>query len=222
MALSSTPITPMGRPTCEMFRALDIPWGLQELERHYSPDWHNVYRAAGIPPERWAEADRMWRASYRDQRPVLQHGANQVVHSLARKYRLGLVTSGSGVRVRTQLCAFGLVGLFEVLIFGDRVPRRKPHPVALRLAVQSMGVEPAACVYVGDAPEDVAMARRAGMVAVGCDRTFPRAATAARFATGCADRQNHRSARSACAVMELNWWMAGPPSGRWTETAFCR
>jgi HAD superfamily hydrolase (TIGR01509 family) len=156
-----------GQAYLQMFRALDIPWGLPELERHYSPDWHNVYRAAGIPQERWAEADRLWRVSYRDQRPVLQHGTNQVVHLLARKYRLGLVTSGSGVRVRTQLCAFGLAGLFEVLIFGDRVPRRKPHPVALRLAVQSMGVEPAACVYVGDAPEDVAMARRAGMAAVG-------------------------------------------------------
>ena len=151
----------------QMFRALGIPWGLQELEKHYSPDWHNVYRAAGIPQERWAEADRLWRASYRDHRPLLQRGANRVVHSLARKYRLGLVTSGSGVRVRRQLRAFGLDRLFAVLVFGDEVPRRKPHPAALRLALRLIGVEPAACVYVGDAPEDVAMARRAGIAAVG-------------------------------------------------------
>ncbi len=150
-----------------MFRVLGIPWGLEELERHYSPDWHNVYRAVGLPQERWAEADRLWRAGYREHRPVLQRGTNDVVHRLARKYRLGLVTSGSNVRVRTQLRAFGLEKLFMVQVFGDQVPRRKPHPAALWLALGRMGTEPAATVYVGDAPEDIMMARRAGVIAIG-------------------------------------------------------
>src|ERR1700728_246488 len=99
------------RAYLQMFRALGIPWGLQELERHYSPNWHQVYRAAGLAQESWGEADLVWRACYRDHPPVLQHGADRVVHRLARSYRLGLVTSGSGVRVRTQLRAFGLDGL---------------------------------------------------------------------------------------------------------------
>jgi len=150
-----------------MFRTLGIPWGLEELERHYSPDWHQVYRAAAVPQERWTEADRLWRSCYRDERPVLQHGASRVVHALARRYRLALVTSGSAVRVRTQLRAFGFDRLFAEQVFGDEVPRRKPHPAALRLALQRLGVEPAASVYVGDAPEDVVMARRAGVTAIG-------------------------------------------------------
>lgn len=150
-----------------MFRVLGIPWGLDELEKHYSPDWHNVYRAAGLAKERWAEADRLWRAGYREHRPVLQFGANQVVRRLAAKYRLGLVTSGSRIRVRTQLRAFGLESIFSALVFGDDVPRRKPHPASLWLALGRMGAEPASAVYVGDAPEDVAMAQRAGVVAVG-------------------------------------------------------
>lgn len=156
-----------------MFRVLGIPWGLQELETHYSPDWHNVYRAASVPPERWAEADRLWRASYREHRSVLQTGANQVVHHLARSHRIALVTSGSGGRVRSQLRAFGFDRLFSALVFGDEVPRRKPHPAALWLALQRIGLEPAVCVYVGDAPEDVAMARRAGMAAVGITGNSP-------------------------------------------------
>jgi HAD superfamily hydrolase (TIGR01509 family) len=151
----------------QMFRALGIPWGLQELRKHYAPDWHQVYRAAGLPQERWAEADCLWRASYRDQRPVLQHGADRVVRMLAQKYRVALVTGGSGVRVRTQLRAFGFDRVFESCVFGDEVPRRKPHPAALWLALRLTGLDPAACVYVGDAPEDVAMARRAGMAVVG-------------------------------------------------------
>jgi len=135
-----------------MFRVLGIPWGLKELERHYSPDWHNVYRALGLPRDRWAEADRLWRAGYREHRPVLQYGANRVLHRLAANYPLGLVTSGSCVRVRTQLRAFGLEKLFSVQVFGDEVPRRKPHPAALRLALSRIGAEPPSAVYVGDAP----------------------------------------------------------------------
>ena len=29
-----------------MFKELGIAWGLEELERHYSPNWYQVYRAA--------------------------------------------------------------------------------------------------------------------------------------------------------------------------------
>ena len=37
-----------------MFRELEVPWGLPELEEHYSPNWYRVYRAAGIPRGKWA------------------------------------------------------------------------------------------------------------------------------------------------------------------------
>ena len=151
----------------QMFRALGIPWGLAELARHYSPDWHNVYRAASIPPGRWVEADRLWRAYYQSERPVLQREARNVLARLARRYRLALVTSGSNSRVRKQLHAFGFDRLFPVQVFGDECPRRKPHPAPIQLAIRRLGLEPAACVYVGDAPEDVWMARRAGIRTIG-------------------------------------------------------
>jgi HAD superfamily hydrolase (TIGR01509 family) len=150
-----------------MFQALGIPWGLSELAQHYSPDWHCVYRAASLPPERWAEADRLWRHFYLSERPALQPGARHVLQRIARRYRLGLVTSGSAWRVRAQLRAFGLGGLFSARVFAEESPRRKPHPAPLLLALRRIGCEPAACLYVGDAPEDVAMARRAGVPVVG-------------------------------------------------------
>jgi len=37
----------------------------------------------------------------------------------------------------------------------------------LQLAIRQLGLEPASCVYIGDAPEDVKMARRAGVTVVG-------------------------------------------------------
>ena len=151
----------------QMFRALGVSWEPTRLAQHYSPDWHNVYRAAELPPERWAEADRLWRRFYRSERPMLQSGARCVVQRLAERFRLGLVSSGSSLRVRSQIRAFGLERFFAVSIFGDGVPHRKPHPLQLRLAIRQLGFEPASCVYIGDAPEDVQMARHAGVAVVG-------------------------------------------------------
>ena len=151
----------------QMFRALGVSWEPSRLVQHYSPDWHNVYRAAKLPQECWAEADRLWRRFYRAERPLLQPGARRVVQALAARYRLGLVSSGSSWRVRSQIRAFGLQPFFAVSIFGDQVPRRKPHPLQLQLAIRQLGLEPASCVYIGDAPEDVKMARRAGVAVVG-------------------------------------------------------
>jgi len=150
-----------------MFDALGIGWDLADLARHYSPDWHNVYRAAKLPHSRWVEADQLWRRFYADERPALQPGARDVVLQLARRYRLGLATSGSGWRVRAQLRRLFLDSLFVASVFGDETPRRKPHPVSLQIALRRMGLQPAASVYVGDAPEDVEMAHRAGVFVVG-------------------------------------------------------
>ena len=151
----------------QMFRALGVSWDSTRLSQHYSPDWHNVYRAARLPRERWAEADRLWRRFYRSERPQLQIGARRVVQMLAERFRLGLVSSGSSLRVRTQIRAFGLEPFFAVSVFGDQVPHRKPHPLQLELAIRRLGFEPGSCVYIGDAPEDVQMARRAGVAVVG-------------------------------------------------------
>jgi HAD superfamily hydrolase (TIGR01549 family) len=151
----------------QMFRALGIGWDPATLSQYYSPDWHNVYRAVKLPTESWAEADRLWRRFYAEERPFLQTGARQVVQKLAQRLTLGVVSSGSTLRVRSQIHALGLQPLFSVAVFGDRVPHRKPHPLQLQLAIQQLGMEPACCIYIGDAPEDVGMARRAGVSVVG-------------------------------------------------------
>jgi beta-phosphoglucomutase-like phosphatase (HAD superfamily) len=44
-----------------MFREMGIPWGLEELGQHYSPNWYDVYRAAKLPETCWDDADRCWR-----------------------------------------------------------------------------------------------------------------------------------------------------------------
>lgn len=157
----------------KMFESLGIQWSTRQLEKHYSPNWHRVYRAAGIPRSRWEEADRLWQRHYRSQNPALMPGARRVLERLLRHYRLGLVTSGNGARVRKQLRKFGFTRHFAACVFAEDLRRRKPHPAPLRLALQRLKVKPGVCVYVGDSPADVEMARRTGARAIGVFGPFP-------------------------------------------------
>jgi HAD superfamily hydrolase (TIGR01509 family) len=156
-----------------MFKEMGISWGLEQLEKNYSPNWYQVYCAAGLPRRRWEEADRAWRAHYAKHRPKLIAGVRQVLAKLRVAHPLGLVTSGDRDRVTRQLREFSLTTLFAARVCSGDTLRKKPHPEPLRLALRQMKLDPPACVYVGDAPQDVEMARRAGVRAIGVLGPFP-------------------------------------------------
>ncbi|MGB8476511.1 MAG: HAD family hydrolase [Candidatus Acidiferrum sp.] len=156
-----------------MFREMGIPWGLEELARHYSPNWYRVYQAAKLPKARWDDADRAWRKHYAKHSPQLIAGARQVLERLGRAHHLGLVTSGDRDRVTRQLRAFRLTQLFGARVCSGDTPEKKPHPAPLRLALQKLRLQSSACVYVGDSPEDLQMAKRAGVCAIAVLGPFP-------------------------------------------------
>jgi HAD superfamily hydrolase (TIGR01509 family) len=156
-----------------MFKEMGIAWGIEELENNYSPNWYEVYRAAKLPRKRWEDADCAWRAHYAKHRPKLMAGARRVLSRLAKLHHLGLVTSGDRDRVTRQLREFRLSSLFAARVCSGDTLRKKPHPEPLRLALRQMELHPSACVYVGDAPQDVEMARRAGVCAIGVLGPFP-------------------------------------------------
>ncbi|MGB6199067.1 MAG: HAD family hydrolase [Candidatus Acidiferrales bacterium] len=161
------------RAYVEMFRALEVSWTLEDLARHYSPNWYHVYRAARIPRSQWKQADLHWRRAYRYQDARLYPGTRRALTALARKYRLGLVTGGGRARVRRQLSAFGLTRAFAVRVFSEDATRKKPHPAPLRLALRRLNLDCEECVYVGDAPQDIEMARNARVFSVAVIGTSP-------------------------------------------------
>jgi HAD superfamily hydrolase (TIGR01509 family) len=156
-----------------MFRELGVSWGMQELDLHYSPDWYNVYHAAGIPELRWTEADKIWRGFYGAHRPELMKGARKVLSQLSKRHRLGLVTSGDRKRVESQLREFALLPLFRSRVCGGETERNKPDPGPLLAVLKKMRVKAEECVYVGDTPEDLAMSRAAGVRAIAVLGPFP-------------------------------------------------
>jgi phosphoglycolate phosphatase len=146
-----------------MFREMEIPWGLAELDLHYSPNWYNVYRAAKLNRGKWDAADAVWRRNYMQYRPKLLPGARRVLSHLARTHALGLVTSGDRNRVHRQLRDLRLWNQFAARVCSGDTRLRKPHPAPLRLALRRMALRPSETVYVGDSPEDLQMARSAGV-----------------------------------------------------------
>jgi len=164
------------RAYLHMFRELGIGWGLPDLEKHYSPNWHRVYRAAKLPRSQWEKADLLWHRAYSKESPALLPGARRVLRRLEPSFTLGIVSSGNRKRVHRQLRAFGLYGHFSVCVCAEDATRRKPHPAPLQLAMRRIEAAPEECLYVGDAPEDIEMARRAGVRAIGVRGPFPTAA----------------------------------------------
>jgi HAD superfamily hydrolase (TIGR01549 family) len=172
MALWSIRTKPIRRPIWPCF----VRWG-------FPGDWKSwtgitrrigtAYRAAKLPRARWDDADRAWRAQYAKHSPQLITGARQVLVRLGRAHHLGLVTSGDRDRVTRQLRAFRLTQLFAARVCSGDTPEKKPHPAPLRLALRKLRLEPAACVYVGDSPEDLQMAKRAGVRAIAVLGPFP-------------------------------------------------
>jgi HAD superfamily hydrolase (TIGR01509 family) len=158
-----------------MFHTLGIKWGVRDLQRHYSPDWYRVYRAAKIPRARWPEADRLWSLAYEKEAPKLLQGARNVVQTLSRNFILAIVSSGNRRRVRRQLRAFGLANYFSACVCSEDAPKRKPHPAPLELALKRLRIEPLDCVYVGDAAEDIQMARRVRVRPIAVLGPFPTA-----------------------------------------------
>jgi HAD superfamily hydrolase (TIGR01509 family) len=164
------------RAYLSMFHALGIDWTERELAQHYSPNWLRVYRAAKLPRSQWTEADRLWTRAYQLENPPLLTGARRIVRLLAQKFDLGIVTSGNRPRVRRQLRKLELASYFSACVCSEDAARRKPHPAPLQLALQRLRRAPENCVYVGDTAEDIEMARRAGVRAIGVLGPFPTAA----------------------------------------------
>ena len=156
-----------------MFHEMKIPWGLEDLARHYSPNWYHVYRAARLPRSRWELADQLWRRAYAQEKPKLLPGARRVLHILKSRFKLGLVTSGSRARVRKQLREFEFAKLFSACVCCEDAKKRKPHPAPLQLALGRLRLQPQDCLYVGDSAEDIEMARRAGVRSIAILGPFP-------------------------------------------------
>ena len=128
-----------------------------------------LFLEAGVPAERLPEV-RACLAALHGDRHLWSGTAGDTHDTLARLRNAGLklgVVSNSDGRVEEALEVAGLRPYFDVVMDSTLAGVEKPDPAIFVSALEALGVEPAAALYVGDLYEvDVLGARAAGMDAV--------------------------------------------------------
>jgi phosphoglycolate phosphatase len=105
-------------------------------------------------------------ACYRDNlfvRSRLYPGVKDTLEALrARGLKLCCVTNKRYAFSHELLVEAGIRDYFDPLIGGDTLPEKKPSPLPLKVAAETLGIAPSAAVLVGDSHQDLRAARAAG------------------------------------------------------------
>jgi beta-phosphoglucomutase len=86
-------------------------------------------------------------------------------------WRQAVASSAQPASLEAMLGAIGLAEYFAAIVSARDVARGKPAPDVFLLAAERLGVPPARCVVVEDAPAGLEGARAAGMRAIGVRTT---------------------------------------------------
>ena len=152
------------------------------------PDRHLVRRIVGLSlPQairqlapaaseaKRAEIDGAYRENFRAAReagslvePLYDGIAALVTDLAAAGWVLGVATGKSQRGLEHCLATHGLTAQFATLQTADHHPS-KPHPAMVLAALAETGVKPQYCVMIGDTVFDMAMAKAAGVRALGVD-----------------------------------------------------
>jgi mannitol-1-/sugar-/sorbitol-6-phosphatase len=98
-------------------------------------------------------------------------GALELVHSIPAG-RWGVVTSGTRHLASARLRFCGLT-IPNVLVTSDDVRHGKPHPEPYLKGAEQLGVNPAECLVIEDAPAGIQSAHAGGMKVIGLASTYP-------------------------------------------------
>jgi phosphoglycolate phosphatase len=80
-----------------------------------------------------------------------------------RDMRWGIVTNKARRFTLPLMKLLRLSDRAGCIVCGDTTAHRKPHPAPLHTAAETIGIETAACIYLGDDERDMIAGRAAGM-----------------------------------------------------------
>ncbi len=155
-------------------RAFSLSLTREDVRRYWGlPYQEFLQRLFGITPERMPELLVHYRA-LSPLYPLLPYdGVPSVLETLARSYRLGIITATSRYAIQSQMQELGINPiLFSLIQTADDSIYHKPDPRVFAQAFQVFGEGPSEFVYVGDSLRDFEAAHGAGIDFVACvDRT---------------------------------------------------
>jgi len=121
---------------------------------------------AGLEPDRRALAGEIFRTHYRQRltsESRLFPGTHETLHKLREGgAKLACVTNKSDAFTRPLLAGLDVLDLFDEVICGDTLERKKPDPLPLSYCAERFGILPSRLLMVGDSQTDTLCARAAG------------------------------------------------------------
>jgi beta-phosphoglucomutase len=134
-----------------------------------------IFGLKDLSPEQIAELDETKEAKYRellaDSFPELP-GAGKLIDALsAAGVRLAVGSSGPPPNVALAVDQLKRREKFQGIVTGQDVTRGKPDPQIFLLAAERIGLPPARCCVIEDAPAGIEAAHRAGMKCVAVTST---------------------------------------------------
>jgi len=91
---------------------------------------------------------------------------NTLTELKARDYRLAIITNKPERFIAPIINGLALNNLFELIIGGDTLEKRKPDPLPLHYACQRLSVNVEQCVMIGDSKNDILAAKAANMQSI--------------------------------------------------------
>jgi beta-phosphoglucomutase len=112
--------------------------------------------------------EELYRDRVRARGAPLLPGASAWLRRLERAgWRQALASSAPRANIEATLEPLGLHDFFDAIVSAEDVTRGKPDPLVFLTAAGRLGLPPARCVVVEDAPAGLLGARRAGMASIG-------------------------------------------------------
>lgn len=158
-----------------------ITRGLNKMAVHFglpTVDEEDTRRVMSLDPNDfwrnlWGYYDEAWNDYF-----VAEVNGEEAVHlkiaSGAEELLAKLKSEGRSIGLATNrynawgaLTAIGLAMYFDAAVGSDEVPRGKPSPDVLLVAISKLKADPATTLYVGDAKVDMQAAAAAGIRGVG-------------------------------------------------------
>ncbi|EOY4470397.1 phosphoglycolate phosphatase [Enterobacter hormaechei] len=153
-----------------MERALS--WARQERASQRSAQGKPSVDHADIPQDEQQRIlrklfDRFYEESVEEGSFLFPDVAETLSALHAKGIPLGLVTNKPTPFVAPLLEALDIAKYFSVIVGGDDVQNKKPHPEPLLLVAGKLSLAPAELLFVGDSRNDILAARAAGCPSVG-------------------------------------------------------
>ena len=159
-AFAAQGLAPPDRHLTRRIVGLSLPEAMRKLVPLAEPKIHDALAA------HYRDAYRARRTAGVLDEPLFDGIAALLDRLSAAGWLLGVATGKSDRGLAHCLSTHGIAGHFVTLQTADRHPS-KPHPAMLQAAMDAVGARPSETAMIGDTAYDIAMARAAGVRAIG-------------------------------------------------------